>query len=159
LDDRLGLELRNTDSRLRNLINSRRTKKLTYEKEYDVQFIVQHALEDAVQICNIMIEKKIHALNHSILPELCVRCESSLFSNIVDHAVVFDAVSGAPVFIVEVKRRWGSDNGTSSPATNQAPEASVVATPSTKTWEQVYAQLSEMHAKGHPKSLWSTYLL
>lgn len=148
LDDRLGLELRNTDSRLRNLINSGE-ENLTYEKEYDVQFIVQHALQDAVQICNLIIGKKVNVLSHPTwtLPKLCVRCESSLFSNIVDHAVVFDVVSGHPVFIVEVKRRWG--NGTSL-ATNQAPEVSVVATPSTKTWEQVYGQLSEMHAKGHP---------
>ena len=145
LDDRLGLELRNTDSRLRNLINSGQ-ENLTYEKEYDVQFIVQHALQDAVQICNIIIGKKVNVLSLPTPPKLCVRCESSLFSNIVDHAVVFDAVSGHPVFIVEVKRRWGNET---SPATNQAPEASVGATPSTKTWEQVYFQLSEMHAKGH----------
>jgi hypothetical protein len=168
LDDRLGLELRNTDSRLRNLINSRRTKKLTYEKEYDVPFIVQHALEDAVQICNRIIEKKaVDALSHPILPELCVRCESSLFSNIVDHAVVFDAVSGAPVFIVEVKRKWSVEtkrpsrkktnhntiknvsSSTNSVATNLAPVI-CKATPSNQTWMQVYDQLSEMHAKGHP---------
>lgn len=156
LVDHLGLELSRTPSRLRNLFASRGGI-LMYQKEYDVQFIVQHALEDAVEICNMIINRKLDALNRPTPPRLCVYCESSLFSNVVDHAVVIDTLSGAPVFIVETKRKWNQTqrkqkNSGKTGITNDVTASSETSptSPPSRIWEQIYDQLSEMHAKGHP---------
>jgi hypothetical protein len=59
-----------------------------------------------------------------------VRRESLLFTNIMDHTVVFDVLSGAPVFSVETKKVW--DKLTKG------------------VFGQMYDQLCEMQAKGHP---------
>mmetsp|Transcript_13819 Transcript_13819/g.26021 ORF Transcript_13819/g.26021 Transcript_13819/m.26021 type:complete len:595 (-) Transcript_13819:292-2076(-) len=151
----LGLELSRTPSRLRNLLVSRGGV-LMYQKEYDVQFIVQHALEDAVEICNMIINRKLDALNRPTPSRLCVYCESSLFSNVVDHAVVIDTLSGAPVFIVETKRKWNQtqckqkNSGRTGITNHVAASETSPTSPPSRIWEQIYDQLSEMHAKGHP---------
>ena len=133
LDNRLKLKLGSSSSCLRALVDAQKGK-LTYCNEFDVQAIIHNALCDAANICNTIIEKKLGYVNENTsFPNLLVRRESSIFSNIVDHAVVFDAVSGAPVFIVEAKKSWGQKSN-----------------PSGNVFGQVYDQLLEMHAKGHP---------
>jgi len=133
LDNHLKLELGSSTSCLRAIIDSQ-GEELTYCNEFDVQAIIHNALWDAANICNKIIEKKSGAEKRNTRPpKLYVRRESSIFSNIVDHAVVFDAVSGAPVFIVEVKKGWGKKSN-----------------PTKNVYGQVYDQLSEMHTNGHP---------
>lgn len=89
---------------------------------------------------------------------LNVRRESSIFSNVVDHVVVFDELSGAPVFIVETKKGWSAspsgkddDNDDSSRSSSTKGISRNSGTPPTAAvLGQVYDQLSEMYAKGHP---------
>jgi hypothetical protein len=130
LDDCLQLGLKETPSCLRALIESNGGI-LTYENVYDVQAIVQSALKDAACICNGIISKIVGDSNQLNLPNLAVRCDSTIFSNTMDYLVVFDVISGAPVFVVESKI---------SLEDRMIPNM----------YGQVYDQLSEMHAKGHP---------
>jgi len=132
LNDFLQLELSNSASCLGAMIDSNQGI-LTYENEYDVQAIIHNALCDAACICNIIISKIVGDSNRQNLPRLAVRRESTIFSNVVDHAVVFDALSGVPVFVVEAKKIWGEGMN-----------------PTENVYGQVFDQLSEMHAKGHP---------
>jgi hypothetical protein len=132
LNDHLQLELRNSSSCLGALIESNEGI-LTYENEHDVQAIIHNALCDAARICNIIISKIVGDTNYRNLPHLAVRRESTIFSNVMDHTVVFDALSGAPVFVVEAKNKWGEGMN-----------------PTGNVYGQVFDQLSEMHAKGHP---------
>jgi hypothetical protein len=37
-------------------------------------------------------------------PKLEIRKEAGLFTNRIDHSVVYDAISGSPILIVEVKK-------------------------------------------------------
>jgi ATPase involved in DNA repair len=188
LNDRLGLDFGNTGSALRNIIDFDDAGILTYENEYDVQDIVQCALRDAAKICNRIIVKKMsmlaltNAVNRSsssissrrstttttmrtdgntLAPRsivLNVRRESSIFSNVVDHVVVFDELSGAPVFIVETKKGWSAspsgkddDNDDNSRSSSTKGISRNSGTPPTAAvLGQVYDQLSEMYAKGHP---------
>jgi hypothetical protein len=133
---------------LRALID-RSKQGLIYWNEYDVQDFIQNALRDAVEICNRIIAKILYLSRSDDTKtrpavELGVRRESSLFSSIVDHAVVFDLLSGAPVFTVETKKHLQSSSSSSSPASDgpSLPTGAVIG--------QIYDQLREMHAKGHP---------
>jgi hypothetical protein len=103
-DRDLGLGLKNKVSSIRTVItNSNRT--LRYENEYDVHGYVHQGLHDATLICNEIIANQALA-NHSKPTLLDVRRESVLFSSILNHVVVFDVVSGVPVFSVETKKVW-----------------------------------------------------
>ena len=183
LNDRLGLDLGNSGSSLRNVIDFDDAGILTYENEYDVQDIVQNALRDAAKICNRIIVKKMltagltNPVNHSSrsgsrsrrtgdyspAPRsivLNVRRESSIFSNVVDHVVVFDELSGAPVFIVETKKGWNSssalkqddndDDDDVRPSTSRSSSRNSGTPPTAAVLGQVYDQLSAIYAKGHP---------
>ena len=125
----LGVDL-TKGSCLRAIINSDIEKRLVYENEYDVQTFVDCSLRDATRICNEIIKKISAGKKIPARTVLSVRRESSIFNNILDHAVVFDTVSGAPVFSVETKTPWGS------------------LTP--KVYKQLDDQLREMQGKGHP---------
>jgi len=125
----LSLGLETKPSSLRNLINER-AGKLPYANESDVHDIIQRGLLDATSICNKALAK-LAGVNGCARPfELGVRRESVLFSNIPDHVVVFDELSGAPVFCVETKKVWGT-------LTDQV-------------FGQVFDQLTEMSGRGHP---------
>jgi hypothetical protein len=129
LCDKLDVDL-TEGSCLRAIINSNIDKRLVYVNEYDVQSVVDSSLRDATRICNEIIKKIAAEMSIRARTVLGVRRESSIFNNILDHAVVFDTVSGAPVFSVETKKPWDS------------------LTP--KVYGQLYDQLREMQAKGHP---------
>jgi hypothetical protein len=129
VNELLGLELGSTSSCLRTLINSSNNI-LLYENEFDVHDLVQSALRDATRICNDIFAKSASTSGRSKPTALSVRRESSIFSSIMDHVVVFDVVSNAPVFSVETKKVWAEVKP--------------------KVFGQVYDQLSAMQAKGHP---------
>jgi hypothetical protein len=128
-DADLGLGLKDKVSSLRTIITNSEGS-LRYENEYDVHDFIQTALRDATTICNEIIKHQTRREDLVSPPVLDVRRESILFSNILDHVVVFDVVSGAPVFSVETKKVW-----------NDLPKG---------VFGQVYDQLCEMQAKGHP---------
>ena len=69
----------------------------TFTNEIEIGDLILRALQDAARIvnCSVLAGQEL---------QLSVRRESSLFTNWVDHAVVFERVSGAPVLIVEVKK-------------------------------------------------------
>jgi hypothetical protein len=133
VNTRLKLDLESEISSLRLTVNDKTESAadgvLTYKNEYDVQEHMQHALRDAVRICNKMI-KKISG-NSKPTVALSVHRETNIFSNIVDHMTVCDTMSWTPLFCVATKTPWGGVN-----------------------FENVYGQvfdlLASMHAKGHP---------
>ena len=75
-----------------------------FSTEADVQGFVNNGLTDATTICNIIIAKIAEKNGTSRKIELEVRAESRLFSNIVDHVVVYDYYSDIPVLAVETKK-------------------------------------------------------
>lgn len=129
VDGRLSLSLGRKTSGLRTLIKNS-DGVLHYENEYDFHDFVQQALRDARAISNDIISKQAAKSGFSDPMRLGVRRESPLFSSILDHVVVFDIASNAPVFSVETKQVWKKL--------------------SPKVFGQVYDQLCEMQAKGHP---------
>jgi hypothetical protein len=141
-----GLELEKSISMLRAQIKKSK-EELMYWNEFDVQDVIQNALQDAVDVCNRIIVKILDPsspADQKTQPpiDLRVRRESSLFSSIVDHAVVFELLSGAPVFTVETKKTFLSTSSSSPADSSSMPTGAVIG--------QVYDQLKEMHAKGHP---------
>ena len=130
VDTSLGLNLGEKSSCLRALINNSANGVLQYENEYDVHDFVQQALRDATAICNDIIKKQAAKSGFAPPIVLGVRRESPLYSSILDHVVVFDVSSNTPVFSVETKQVWQT----------LTPEV----------FGQVYDQLCEMQAKGHP---------
>ena len=114
----------------------KRTKVWGFETEADVQFLTQLALEDSTSICEKIILA--HAEKSGTLvdkiPQLVTRKERSIFSNIVDHTVVFDLRSQLPIFSIEVKKFFNDTitNGTEN-----------------RVYGQSHDQLRAMKAKGH----------
>ena len=87
-------------SHLMSLISEVRSgKQLGYNREFDVQVYVHDVLRDAISICNLLFKNEGY---EGII--LDARRESVLDSNIYDHTVVFDELSGLPVFEVETKK-------------------------------------------------------
>ena len=101
------LQLEMSISSLRATIEKRKDKKLSYANEADVQHIVQCALEDSTFICNRIIEDLAGDLELTKRVVLETRLESAVFSNVCDHVVVYDSMSGTPVFVAETKKPWG----------------------------------------------------
>lgn len=106
--------------------------RLSYVNEYDVQNWTHAALEDAVTICNALLSTDGPA-HESI--KLDLRRESHLDSNLLDHAVVYEEMSGLPIFEAETKEPVNVP-------LNHTSLGSVKG--------QVNTQLSAMTAFGHP---------
>ena len=108
----------------------------SFATEADIQAYVNNLLKDATKICNILISKiaKRNGLEEKLLLE--TRAESSLFSNIIDHIVVYDHHSGTPILAVECKK-FLSENIASDGSTN-------------KVVGQAMDQLQAMRLMGHP---------
>jgi FtsZ-binding cell division protein ZapB len=104
----------------------------TYSSEADVVKKVNLVLDDAVKICNAMIN-----MDTSVeeCAELIVRNEMSLFSNRCDHVVVCDSKSNTPIFCVETKKHFGKNFHQED---------------SNQTCGQSYDQLKAMQTQGHP---------
>ena len=101
---------------------------LEYANEYDVHCFVHDALRDAIRIGNLSMPAPLERN-----AQLSARREGSLFSNKLDHSVVFDAISGDPLFAVETKK----------PVT-------VPLSGEKRVIGQVFDQLAAMKAFGHP---------
>ena len=104
----------------------------SYINEYDVQGWTHAALGDAVTICNTLLST-LGSTDGSI--ELHLRRESHLDSNLLDHAVVYEVMSGLPIFELETKK----------PVKELLNDNSLGVVKG-----QVHTQLSAMTAFGHP---------
>jgi hypothetical protein len=101
---------------------------LEYANEHNVHCFVHDALRDAIRIGNLSMPAPLERN-----AQLSARREGSLFSNKLDHSVVFDAISGDPLFAVETKK----------PVT-------VPLSGEKRVIGQVFDQLATMKAFGHP---------
>ena len=75
-----------------------------FHNESNVQNGLNSILIDASKICNGMISTVTSACGQPQKILLATRTESSLFSNIIDHIVVYDEYSDTPIFAVETKK-------------------------------------------------------
>jgi hypothetical protein len=121
-------ELKDTLAKAPSALRAYAKETLKYSNEEDIQVCVHNAVNDAVYICNAVIEMS------CINPKrrLGFRREASLFSVKPDHTVVFDSLTGDQILFVEVKR----------------PCASLQNKP--KIAGQVFDYLLAMLAFGHP---------
>ena len=96
-----------------------RSGKPEYATEADVQIYVHNGLRDAVAICNILIARIAKRAGLPAKIQLGTRAESSLFSNIIDHVVVYDLCSGAPILAVETKKPFDAKEKLAHGSTNR----------------------------------------
>lgn len=103
----------------------------------DLRLHVNFALYDAVAICNRIIA--VTAVEHTLTSppfELEVRAQSRMFSNMIDHDVVYDYKSNIPLFVVQ--------------SIMHLPSNDVDTEENQKLWRQLYDQLLEMKLAGNP---------
>ncbi len=79
-----------------------REKQPSFENESDVQNCLDSILNDVTEVWNCIISKVVGPSEKKVL--LATRTESSLFSNVIDHVVVYDKLSSTPIFAVETKK-------------------------------------------------------
>ena len=75
-----------------------------YDNESDLRSSVNDAIADALKICNEMIRLNAKKKGQEVPFYLQRRTESTLFSNILDHVVIYDYKSNTPIFAVESKK-------------------------------------------------------
>ena len=76
-----------------------------YDNESDLRLSVNFAISDTIKICNKIIHVKVSECGQEVPFDLKWRTESTLFSNVIDHIVIYDAKSNTPIFVVEATIR------------------------------------------------------
>ena len=75
-----------------------------YDNESDLRDSINDAVSDTIKICNEMIRVIAQKKGLEVPFYLQKRTETTLFSNIVDHVVIYDYRSNTPIFAVEAKK-------------------------------------------------------
>jgi hypothetical protein len=128
--------MKTTSSYLLRRFSNRDQKPFGFSNEAAVQDLTHLALNDAVDICQEMIRIQAERLGKSMekMPQLVTQRERSIFSNRVDHTVVFDLQSQLPLFSIETKKFFNNAIRDGDP---------------NRVYGQSHDQLRAMKAKGH----------
>jgi hypothetical protein len=106
--------------------------------EAAVVHYVNLGLDDVTAICNTILENAAAKMNIKKRSFLTVRQEMGIFSNRLDHAVVFNLTSNVPVFCIETKKDIGGE---------------FEGNYNNRALGQAFDQLKALQLLGHPRPL------